>query len=44
MLELPLSKHVAYVMNSVAHIAFTFRKKSREQLVTSLPSFRHFLG
>ena len=43
MLELPLSKHVAYVMNSVAHMAFTFLKKSMEQLVTSLPSFRHFL-
>ena len=43
MLELPLSRQVAYVMNSAAHIAFTFLKKSMEQLVTSLPSFRHFL-
>ena len=43
MLALPLSRQVAYVMNSVAHIAFTFLKNSMEQLVTSLPSFRHFL-
>merc|ERR1719342_58827 len=44
MLALPLSRQVAYVMNSVAHIAFTFLKNSIEQLVTSRPSFRHFLG
>ena len=43
MLALPLSRHVAYVMNSVAHRAFTFLKNSIEQLVTSRPSFKHFL-
>ena len=43
MLELPLSRQVAYDMNSVAHMAFTFLKKSIEQLVTSFPSVMHFL-
>ena len=44
MSELPLSRQVAYVMNSAEHIAFTFLKNSMEQLVTSLPSLIHFLG
>lgn len=39
-----LSRQLAYWPNSSRHVFFTFRKKSIAQLVTALPSSRHFRG